>query len=197
MDAAKLRAWWWHRQGLDGSLVGRTAAEILDQAGWARSVAGVNPYLTLFTRGGIGRAAADEAVARLDICELPSARGCTHVLPAADFALGLKLAQPYDGDMNAARKLGVTDREIDRLSGKVVAALGKGPLEPDEIRDAVGGAARNLGPEGKKKGLTTTLPLALGRLQAAGEIRRMPTNGRLDQQRYRYALWRPNPAATT
>ncbi|HXO43688.1 MAG TPA: crosslink repair DNA glycosylase YcaQ family protein, partial [Thermoanaerobaculia bacterium] len=45
----------------------------------------------------------------------------------------------------------------------------------------------------KKKGLSTTLPLALGRLQSAGEIRRVPVNGRLDQQRYRYTLWRPNP----
>src|SRR5439155_22618721 len=36
---------------------------------------------------------------------------------------------------------------------------------------------------------------ALGRLQSAGEIRRVPINGRLDQQRYRYALWKPNPLA--
>ena len=30
-------------------------------------------------------------------------------------------------------------------------------------------------------------------LQASGDIRRVPTNGRFDQQRYQYALWRPNP----
>jgi len=34
--------------------------------------------------------------------------------------------------------------------------------------------------------------VALGKLQAAGEIRRVPSNGRLDQQRYLYILWRPN-----
>jgi hypothetical protein len=33
------------------------------------------------------------------------------------------------------------------------------------------------------------LPLALGRLQAQGEIRRRPVNGRLDQQRYGYVRW--------
>jgi hypothetical protein len=38
--------------------------------------------------------------------------------------------------------------------------------------------------------------LALGKLQAAGEIRRVPVNGRLDQQRYRYSVWRPNPLET-
>ncbi len=195
MDVAKLRAWWWQRQGLDGSLAGRSAAEVLERAGWARSVGGANPYLTLFARAGIGREAADAAVAKLEIHELPSARGCTYVLPASDFALGLTLAGPHDTDMAAARKLGVTDKEVDRLGEKIVGALGKGPLAPEEIRDAVGAAARNLGPEGKKKGLTTTLPLALGRLQNTGEIRRVATNGRLDQQRYRYALWRPNPLA--
>jgi len=30
-------------------------------------------------------------------------------------------------------------------------------------------------------------------LQVLGKIRRVPINGRLDQQRYRYALWKPNP----
>jgi hypothetical protein len=196
VDASKLRSWWWHRQGLDGSLAGRNAAEVLEQAGWARSVGGANPYLTLFARGGIGRPAADEAVAKLQIHELPSARGCTYVLPASDFALGLKLAQPYDSDMAAARKLGVTDKEVDLLCAEIVTALGGDAMDPDELRDAVGGAVRSLGPEGKKKGLTTTLPLALGRLQAAGEVRRVAVNGRLDQQRYRYALWSPNPLAT-
>ncbi len=43
--------------------------------------------------------------------------------------------------------------------------------------------------------MSTTLPMALGKLQNLGEIRRVPTNGRLDQQRYRYTLWRPNPPA--
>src|SRR5207253_2399308 len=29
--------------------------------------------------------------------------------------------------------------------------------------------------------------------QSGGEIRRIPITGRLDQQRYQYALWGPNP----
>jgi hypothetical protein len=79
----------------------------------------------------------------------------------------------------------------------VLSALKNAPLDPDEIRKATGSACRNLGAEGKKKGLTTTLPVALGKLQVQGDIRRIPLNGRLDQQRYRYALWRPNPLAKT
>jgi hypothetical protein len=89
----------------------------------------------------------------------------------------------------------VTAAEIDKLCAAVVGALAKGPLEPDELRAATARAVRNLGPEGAKRGLSTTLPVALEELLAVGEIRRIPTNGRLDQQRYRYALWRPNPLA--
>jgi hypothetical protein len=196
MDEAKLRAWWSHRQGLDGTLEGKPAAEVLQRTGWARSVGGVGPYLTLFARAGVSREAVDASVAKLEIHELPSARGCTYVLPASDFALGLKVAQSFGGgEMNVARKLGVTDAEIEKLCAAVLAALKKGPLDPEGLREATGGASRNLGEEGKKKGVTTTLPLALGQLQPAGAIRRVSTNGRLDQQRYRYALWSPNPMA--
>lgn len=193
--AEKIRAWWSQRQGLDGRLREAAPSAVLEQVGWARSVGGVGPYLTLFSRGGIGRKAADAAVAALEIHELPSARGCTYVVPRRDFALALKVSQAFgnESDMRTARKLGVTDAEIDKLCAAVVGALENGALDPEQIREATGGAARSLGPEGKKKGLTTTLPLALGQLQSAGEIRRVPTNGRLDQQRYSYVLWRPSP----
>ncbi len=194
--AARLRAWWAHRQGLDGSLAGATPAAVLVRAGWARSVAGAGPYLTLFARAGISRATADAAVASLAIHELPAARGCTYVLPASDFALGLTLGDDFGhGDMAQARKLGVTDAEIDALCAAVLKALATAVMPPEALRDATGNASRSLGEEGKKKGLTTTLPLALGRLQASGDIRRVPVNGRLDQQRYAYTRWTPNPRA--
>jgi DNA glycosylase AlkZ-like len=190
---AKLQAWYANRQGLDGSLEGKSAADVLTCAGWARSVGGVSPYLALFARAGITREQADAAAAKLQIYELPSARGCTYVLPASDFALGLAAGQSFQGEMKTAAKLGVTEKEIANLCDAAVAALGKGPLDPEGLREATGKASRNLGEEGKKKGLSTTLPVALERLQAMGDIRRVPINGRFDQQRYQYALWRPNP----
>jgi len=91
----------------------------------------------------------------------------------------------------------VTEKEIDGLCGAVLKALSKGPLDPDAIREATGGASRSLGEAGKKKGIGTTLPVALGKLQRMGAIRRISTNGRLDQQRYRYAIWKPNPLAAS
>lgn len=190
---AKLRAWWSHQQGMDGRLDGEPASSVLEKTGWARSVAGAGPYLTLFARSGIGREATDAAVRDLQIHELPSARGCTYVVPASDFALALKAGQGFGDEMKIAAKLGVNEREIAKLCEAVVSALAKSPLDPAELRDVLGPSVRNLGEEGKRRGLTTTLPVALGRLQAEGEIRRVPINGRLDQQRYRYTVWRPNP----
>src|SRR5687767_13409374 len=112
MDESRLRAWWSHRQGLDGGLKGKTPAEVLNHSGWARSVGGAGPYLTLFSRAGTSREAADQAAARLEIHELPSARGCTYVVPAVDFALALKVGENFaKAPMKTAYKLGVTDTE--------------------------------------------------------------------------------------
>ncbi len=192
---SKLRAWWSFRQGLDGRYAGNAAAFVLRETGWARSVGGAGPYLGLFARCGASREAVDAALERCEIQEVPAARGCTYIVPAADFAVALKAGEgfSYESDMKTARKLGVTDEEIDRLSTAVLAALKSRAMEPDGLKSELGGAVRNLGEAGKKKGVTTTLPLALGRLQEEGEIRRIPTNGRIDQQRYRYTLWQPNP----
>ena len=194
LDLVKLRAWWWQKQGLDGSLDGASAAEVLARTGWARSVGGCAPYLTLFARAGITREQADAAAAKLEIHELPSARGCTYVLPAGDFALGLHAGRGFadDGALKSALRAGATQREIDGLKADVLKALAKGPQEPAALREQL--KVRSLGEAGKKLGVSTPLPVALGLLQQTGEIRRVSTNGRFDQERYRYALWQPNPA---
>jgi hypothetical protein len=61
------------------------------------------------------------------------------------------------------------------------------------LRSELGDGVRNLGDAGKKRGLTTTLPLALGKLQSLGLIRRVPVEGRLDTQRYSYTRWDDGP----
>ena len=196
MDIAKLRAWWAHRQGLDGSLAGATPAEVLERAGWARSVGGANPYLTLFARAGTSRSIAEAAHASLSIHELPSARGCTYVLPADDFALALTVGQEFGAEAAMAKKfLAVTDDEVDKLCQAVLDALSDSDKDPAALRSELGDAVRSLGDAGKKRGLTTTLPLALGKLQSLGLIRRVPVEGRLDTQRYSYTRWDDGPFA--
>ena len=204
MDTATQRAWSWHKQGLDGQLTGSTSAEIFTKSGWARSVGGANPYLTLFSRAGIRRDAADADVAAVRIHELPTARGCTYVLGADDFAWGLTLGRAAaESTVKILDKLGVDRQEVDELEAKTLALLqdaaatGHGALDPKQLRDSLGDAVRSLGGEGKKKGASTTLPAVLGLLQADGRIRRVPVNGRLDQQRYAYTAWGLAPAPQT
>ncbi|PTT60474.1 DNA glycosylase AlkZ-like family protein [Arthrobacter sp. HMWF013] len=191
-----LRAWAWHRQGLDGSLRGADAADVFKTAGWARSVGGANPYLTLFARAGTSRAQADADVLSMKIHELPTARGCTYVLGHEDFAWGLQIGRDAAvAPFRVLARMGVERGEITLLEEEILHALAQagGPLDPKQLKDVLGDSVRNLGDEGKKKGAATTLPAALGLLQADGRIRRVPANGRLDQQRYAYALWNLPP----
>ena len=148
-----LRAWWAHKQGLLEPLASATPAVVLARAGWARSVAGAGPYLTLHARAGLSREAVDAAVAAVEIHELPAARSCTYVLPTSDYALALTLAAAAgDGEMKLALKLGVTQKEVDALCDAVLLALKNGPAEPDRIRATVGPKARSLGAERTEKG---------------------------------------------
>jgi Winged helix DNA-binding domain len=199
VDDATLRAWWHHRQGLDGHLTGVPAAEVLARTGWARSVGGSAPYLTLFARAGTTREEAEKALVAQEICELPSARGCTYVLPAADFAVGLTCgAGAAESELAAAvRHLDVLHAEVEELCDAVQRVLEEAdrPLDPRALRRVLGPAVRGLGEAGKRRGTTSTLPLALGLLQARGRIRRIPANGRLDEQRYGYVPWAPSPLA--
>jgi hypothetical protein len=194
MQTTKLQAWWARQQGLDGKVNGQAPGIVLQEAGWVRTMGGVNPYMAFFSRAGLTRRQVDAAVADSEICELPSARGCTYVIPAADFGLALSVAHDFSGvEMKTAQKLGVTDAEIDALCEEIIQLLEGGPLETKEIREETEYLVTDLGEAGKKEGLTSTLPVALGQLQVMGYIRREPISGRLDQQRYRYALWETNP----
>lgn len=194
----RLRAWAWHKQGLDGSLTGCTAEQVFARAGWARSVGGANPYLTLFARAGIRRDQVDADVLAHRILELPTARGCTYVLGRDDFGWALRLGrEAAEATVKVLGRLGVDRGEITLLEEQVLHTLAEAevPLDPRQLKEELGDSVRNLGEEGKKKGATTTLPTALGILQSQGRIRRVPANGRLDQQRYAYELW-GQPAGT-
>ncbi len=189
-----LRAWHWHVQGLDGRFKDHSPSRILSAAGWARSVGGACVYLSLYSRGGHDRKAVDAAAADRAIYELPSVRGCVYAVASEDAALALAACRPFKNpEIRIARRLGVTEEEQDRLCTAIVEALASGPQDPIALRKSVHRQVRNLGEEGKKKGLSTTLPFALGLLQADGRVRRIPANGRLDSQRYLYERWEDAP----
>lgn len=187
---ARLRSWWYARQGLDGSLAGCSSADVLRRAGWARGVGGANPYLTLFSRAGISPRDAEASSERLDFVEIPSARGCTYFVPMDQVPYGLALAREVHDRLSSAEKaVGLTVQEIDALCDRVLDSVGDRPMTPAEIKDVVGDAVRNFGEEGKKRGITTSLPSALMRLQVRGLIWRVPEDNRFDTQRYGYCQW--------
>ncbi len=200
LTPARLRAWAWHRQGLDGSLAGCTAEQVFARAGWARSIGGANPYLTLFARAGIRREQVDADIRAHRILELPTARGCTYVLGRKDFDWALQLGRDAaETTFKVLGRLGVDRGEITLLEEQVVHILDEasGPMDPKQLREQLGESVRSLGEDGRKKGAATTLPTALGILQAHGRIRRVPANSRLDQQRYAYELWDLGPSMLT
>lgn len=191
IDQQKLRSWWTNQQGLL-KVQEIDAPEILFRRfGWARSLAGCNPYLTAFSRARIDRARVDRAIADLDISELPAARSCTYVVPSSDFATALAMGSA-EGELKTAKALGSTDEDLNRLGDAVLKALEAGAKDPAELRTELGSLVANYGEAGQKKGLTTSLPAVLGMLQGQGKIVRRPPSGRLDEQRYAYTLWTRN-----
>lgn len=159
-----------------------------------RTVGGANPYLGLWARARLTRSEVDAELATGSIQEVPSARGCTYVMSHCDCALGLVAGQGIRPDVGMAeRYLGFSSEDRRLLEIDILNALTLGALDPKGLREALGEKIRHFGPEGKKRGLTTSLSIGLGSLQAEGKIRRIPTNGRLDQERYAYAMWDPSP----
>ena len=163
----RLRAWSWHRQGLDGSLAGCTAEQVLARAGWARSVGGANPYLTLFARAGIRREQVDADVLAHRILELPVARGCTYVLGREDFAWALKLGKDAAEAIPGARPAG-------RGPGRNHAPGGAGAARARRGGGADGSAAAQGG---------------------TGRFGPEPRRGRQEEGRHHHAAHRPGDPA--
>ena len=194
MDAEKFRSWVFARQGLESRSFG-SGRDTLVKAGWQRSVGGVSPYLAIRARSGEGRGEVDSLAANLELFELPTARSCTYVVPKDHFALGLACGRNFSAIQPKSLQpgnWGATDSEIETLKEAVIqGAIQRSALSPADMKPHLGDKVRNFGEEGKKKGLTTSLPLALSLLQTEGRIRRKPVNGRFDVQRYTYELWNP------
>ena len=169
-------------------------ADVVRRFGWLRSVGSANPYLAIHARTGASREEIERAVGSMELVEVPAARGCTYYVPQDEAGLALALARTGSGASEfrmAERHLGVSKVEVQGLADGIARALEGGPLDPRAISAAV--APRHLGEEGKRRGMTSTLSLGLTRLQLGGRIRRLPQGGRLDTERFRYALWEGGP----
>ena len=129
MKSSKLRAWWSHRQGLDGSMRGkRRRRSSSGRAGRARSAA--SGRISRCSRVA-GRARAGGR-GRGDAGDPRAADGAGVYLRLAVERLRARTDRrpDFSGDMKTALKLGVTEKEVDKLCEAVVKALEQGRARP-------------------------------------------------------------------
>jgi hypothetical protein len=189
---ARLSAFLGECQGLH-SFSSESSASVLATNGWARTVGGANPYLSLFARNRASRKAIESDVASSLIQEFASARGWTYLLPAEHFQVGIKCGQGFNAESamrSAKSKLGVNVQEVEALKEGIMRALENGPLDTAGLKEPLGSLYKNYGEAGKKIGQTTNVSLGLLALQAEAKIRRIPSDGRLDGQSYKYTFSR-------
>jgi len=83
---------------------------------------------------------------------------CTYILPQRDFAIGLRACQLTPAvELFFFNETAATEKEIGKLWDTVRSALEKGLLDPEQIRQTVGAAARSLGEDKKQKGRSFSL----------------------------------------
>lgn len=191
VDLPRARVHWHERQGLAAPVPG-AIEDAIAATGWLRTLGGADVYVAARARKlGMARAELDAAKEAGQVRVSPAVRGCIYLVPARHAALALRVAEDQhrkkiDRDLE---KAGTSVKEVTDLGAAVAATLAaKGPLTTDALRKALpAGAVRSLGDQGKKAGVSSTLPPTLRELEFAGKIERTLEGGRLDSERY---LWR-------
>ncbi|MEM1183217.1 MAG: crosslink repair DNA glycosylase YcaQ family protein [Acidobacteriota bacterium] len=162
----------------------------LEEAGFVRTLGGVDVYLALHARvGDLERHHLDDAAAERRAQVLPSARGCIYLVPQRFAGDALSLAEHLTAPRSRREldKAGVEPGEIDRVGSAVLEVLSDGPLGTQALRKNLPeGLVRSLGDVGKKIGVSSTLPPTLRQLEFDRRIVRQVATGRLDTERY---LW--------
>ncbi|MCA9537554.1 MAG: winged helix DNA-binding domain-containing protein [Myxococcales bacterium] len=172
IDPRRVCGEWARRQAL-APRTSSTPAGKVHATGWLRTLGGIDAYLALRARlPEFSMAEVHAAIAAGELRVSPAARGCIYLVPQADLALALRMADLLSRRRNAREleKVGVPESEIEAIGDAVLAAL-DAPLTTAEVRKALpDGLVRSLGAVGKKVGLSSPLPSALRALDFAGHI---------------------------
>lgn len=179
---------------------GTQVARLVAQHGYVRTLGGCDAYLALRARQRtLRRVELDHALDRGDVQIVPAARGCIYLVPRADVAVCLRVADLLSATRTGREqaKAGIEPGETERVGEIVFTALKKGgPMTTDALRKALpADAVRSLGERGKKIGISSPLPGALRWLEFAGRIERKPEGGRADTERYLWRTTAVNPFA--
>jgi hypothetical protein len=183
---ARLRGWWFRRQGLTPHTSAKTVADCLRQTGWLATVGSTGVYLSMrarlprISRETIDRAAMDG----VDVIEVPGAHARPAVLvPRDEMALALRLHwasyAKHAAPLFASGRYSET--ALTAIASQVCRVLDEGPLSTADIRAVV------THPEAGE-----LLTGALIDLAVRGIVRRHPADGRLDSSKYLYELRHPD-----
>jgi len=178
-------------QGLS-ERIGDDLEELVARTGFVRTLGGADAYLALRARRpGLQRETVDEALANGALRVVPAVRGCMYLVAERHVALALHVAESLSRSRHAREmeKVGVEPAELEEVQSAVVELLGaRGALSTQGLRKALpSGVVRSLGEDGKKIGVSSTLPPALRQLEFRGRVERTPEADRVDHERY---LWR-------
>ncbi len=167
------------------------------RTGWIRTLGGCEAYLALHARvDGVTVDGVTQAVRAGELQLLPSVRGCMYLVPRADAGLSLRVADRLSRRRIARdlEKVGVDDADLARVQSAALAVASSGSHSTAELgKQLPGGVVRSLGPAGKKVGMSTALPAALRLLELDGRLSRTAVDGRLDHERYTWAVPTDNP----
>jgi hypothetical protein len=183
---ARLRAWWFRRQGLTPRTPPKTVVDCLRQAGWLATAGSTGVYLSMrarlpgISREGIDRAAMDG----VDVIEVPGAHAKPPLLvPRDEMALALRLhSASYRKHVAPLFASGrYSETAFKAVAAQACRALDEGALSTADIRASV------THPDAGE-----LLAGALIDLAVRGLIRRFPADGRLDSSKYMYELRHPD-----
>lgn len=183
---ARLRAWWFRRQGLSSRNAPTSVVDCLRQAGWLATAGSTGVYLSMRARRpGITREAIDRAaIDGVDVLEVPGAHARPPVLvPRDEAALALRLHwasyAKHAAPLFASGRY--SEAALRAIASQACRALDAGPLSTADIRASV------THPDAGE-----LLTGALIDLAVRGVIRRYPFDGRLDSSKYSYELRHPD-----
>lgn len=192
----QVRRLWCYKQRI-ANAKGTGPRAVLASTGWARTLGGIDVYLSLRSRNnGMTKTMVDGDVANGNIRVVPAVRGCIYLAPSDDAELLLSLARELAHKKTARDldKTGVRQGEVDELAKAIARVVATGPKTTAEVRKALPkGSIRSLGDIGKKVGLSSPLPVALRQLEFSGKLVRTPIADSLDTEVYRWSVPKPVP----
>jgi len=183
---ARLRAWWFWRQGLSARGAPRTIADCLRRSGWLPTAGSTGVYLSIrarlpaTSREAIDRAAIDGT----EVVEVPGAHARPPVLvPRDECALALRLHRAsfvrHAAPLFASGRY--SEAALRAIERQVCEALDQGPLSTSQIRASV------THPDAGELLIGALIDLAV-----RGIIRRFSAEARLDASSYLYELRHPD-----